>query len=507
MKLTPSDQILRLATKALEEDIKPNLESDHAKSTVDLIRACLDELLRREQTTSAIVADALTEGQVLVRDMRTALQRAGVPSGPPAKPKAANGAGAGAYSLGKICADYDSVLAELVDLGEMLHALPVQRRNGIPVDSLLRRAAEWEYRIHCDTGRNHPELTSIEKINFEPMTRDIIESFVRSVHDDGTAVVVSNLRRLHGGFAKQTYMFDLTDASGTTKELILRKMDPIPIFSLKTFIIEREFHLLKVLHQLGVNVAKPLWLALRHPGTDANFIITQRLPGQPPGTFFGASAKLPESMVLQIAENLAKLHSIDIAEFGAYINVNDDPSLLQENVTQCYVRTIRQWRDYYLKEDHLRSPAITYLFDWALANVPKDDRKPVLIHGDFNVHNMLADHGAITGIIDWEAAMFGAPEQDFAWAYRGISQHIEWDRFVSHYVAAGARQPNMATMEFFMVFAALFSLVGGARAVRNMQSGKVPDIRLIRCELDFVPELMRIGLASSTIYNDSQKSH
>ena len=130
--------------------------------------------------------------------------------------------------------------------------------------------------------------------------------------------------------------------------------------------------------------------------------------------------------------------------------------------------------------------------------MPADPRRPVLVHGDFNIHNLLAVDGQITGILDWECSMFGAGEQDLAYVRPIISQHIAWDRFLAHYRASGGPEVNTAAMDFYMAFSAMRLCVIFNKGVRNLQDRAHQDIRYTVIDLGLTPEFMKQALACTT---------
>jgi aminoglycoside phosphotransferase (APT) family kinase protein len=58
--------------------------------------------------------------------------------------------------------------------------------------------------------------------------------------------------------------------------------------------------------------------------------------------------------------------------------------------------------------DQLR-PAI----DWLSLDRPRRSQTEVICHGDFQPLNMLADHGRLTGVIDWAKATIADPAFDY----------------------------------------------------------------------------------------------
>ena len=55
-------------------------------------------------------------------------------------------------------------------------------------------------------------------------------------------------------------------------------------------------------------------------------------------------------------------------------------------------------------------PRLTWLLHWLEANVPEDDRAPVLTNGDYAIHNVVVRYGKVAGVLDWQGAEFSALE-------------------------------------------------------------------------------------------------
>lgn len=60
-------------------------------------------------------------------------------------------------------------------------------------------------------------------------------------------------------------------------------------------------------------------------------------------------------------------------------------------------------------------PALEYILAWLDRNAPPAPAKPVLVHGDFRTGNYLVEDGRLTGILDWEFAHWGDPDEDLGW--------------------------------------------------------------------------------------------
>ena len=155
------------------------------------------------------------------------------------------------------------------------------------------------------------------------------------------------------------------------------------------------------------------------------------------------------------------------------------------------------WREAAEQHGYLPSPLIDYVFNWLADNVPQDKQRPVLAHGDFGSHNILMENNRVTAVLDWEGSMFAAPEMDLVYAQPLVSKHIDWEKFLAHYLACGGRQPDPASMRYYMTFLSLRVALVGNILNRNLQTGISRDIRYSMFELGLTPHFMQQMLEST----------
>ena len=495
MRITDNATYLRVALHTLQGKIAPELTSGDGQAAAAMIGQVLGELLKRETASPALLAEQVAAGQALAGRLAAFAAANGIALPAPDDAAAHDGTGFTAYA-----AQHDALTARIAALADALangrEALPAGA--GEALSALLLDVAQWDQHYPL-TQRDMavPEGVPVAIPAGAPLDRALLEEFLQSVHPDGDAVSVLDFQPISGGFGKQTFRALLREGNGGERALIVRKSDPVPMVRKGAFLIEHEFHLLRDLHATGLfPLAEPLWLAKDCPRVDADFYVMQALPGAVPSSFLGAaSATIPEGIILQLAEHMARLHRMDIARLSGFLDRFESPALATDTIESCYRRQIAEWKDYYHQAGHLPAPFVTYLLDWLARNVPADQRRPVLVHGDFNIHNLLAQDGRITGILDWECSMFGAPEQDLAYVRPIISQHIDWQRFLAHYRASGGPEVNAAAMDFTMAFSAMRLCVVFNKGVRNLQDRAHQDIRYAVIDLGLTPEFMKQALA------------
>ena len=105
---------------------------------------------------------------------------------------------------------------------------------------------------------------------------------------------------------------------------------------------------------------------------------------------------------------LADLHSVDIhaaglSEFGRPGNY--------------YERQISRWTKQYRASETETLASMERLIEWLPANLPADDGRVSLVHGDYRLDNMIfhPTEPRIIGILDWELSTLGHPLADLAY--------------------------------------------------------------------------------------------
>jgi aminoglycoside phosphotransferase (APT) family kinase protein len=504
MQISRTEKYLSLVLGSLENTLVPNLASHDAKATAGIMKAVLLDLMKREHYTPRLLAEHLAEGRALAQRIAASVDEFGADEPNAASPAllSAADAAAGFDALAERHRDLTERIADLANRLVILRSKASDATRQRQISTLLHEAARWEYAYYAGQrdAAIPPAPAPAGYKGGAPLDRCTLQAFLRTQHPDGERCEVESFESIPGGFGKQTFRVVVKTAAGHRQALIVRKSDPTPMVVYGGFLIEHEFHLLKDLFASGMPVAEPLYLGVDVEGVDADFYVMTTLPGKVAGAFLdAASAVIPESVILHMAELLARLHKLPLAAYAGYLARFGPPGASTETIGSCYRRSIGEWRTYYENGDHLPSPFVTYMLDWLEQHVPADARSPVLVHGDFNIHNVLTADGRVTGVLDWECAMFGAPEQDLAYMKPIISKHIEWDRFLGHYRGCGGSAIDAEAMGFYMAFSAMRLNIVFNKGTRNLQQGITRDIRYALVETALATEFMKLALASTSI--------
>lgn len=484
MKRNDNSLYLGHMLRVFESTIEPELTSETAKLTAGIMKQCLAELAKREGQSLAVMASSNMEGSNLVAEMMAQLGQLGIAAQLLPLEK---GPGGDFRTL----SDFNGVLTKQISLlsRQLSQATDTSGHN----TALIKRAAKWEYQLH--TALQTPLETPHQTRSENPLTREKLESFLQGVHPQGGRVRVENMKRVEGGFGKQTSFFTLVDGGGQRHELVVRQSDPNPFILRDAFIVEYEFHLLKAVAETGFLAPLPLWLGKEVPSVDGDFFIMRRMPGKLPGSLLGGAESIPRQYLLDVAEQLARLHAIPLEHYTGFIQRFDSPLILEETIEQYYRRNIAEWRDYAVRASDRYSPVLEFFFDWLNSHIPAHQGRPILIHGDFNIHNMLAENGRLSAVLDWEMAMFGAPEQDLAYIRPHIIQHIAWDDFVDHYEQCSGRTVDSSSLDFYLAYQCMRVLTGFGGMTENFQAGVITEPRVLMVELGFINHFMNLGMA------------
>lgn len=495
MKITPNDRYLALLLTSLTDTIEPELQSGNAKASLGMIKGALAELLKREHFTGELLRKLMREGldlqdafidalrltptadHVSRESLETLLERDDI-------------------ALQALQAQYEKLSNSLDQLSSQLARSDTSIDD---VDSLLKRVAQWELSYYTQQAQLPvPELPAIENPK-QPLDKQLLQDFLNSLSTSEPQIEVSRLEPLTGGFGKQTYFASYHRSPGSeATELVVRKTDPAPIMTHGACDLESEYALLKALAKVDYPAPKPRDFAKDFKNVDASFYTMDRISGATPGTFLGGlSGQVDEGLFMQLAERLGQLHALPLDMFSDYIERYEDPRILTGTVEDCYRYNLEGWDKYMAREGHLPSPYMRWLLHWLRNNIPQDSQRPILVHGDFNIHNILFDNGQLTAVLDWECSGFGAPEQDLAYIKPHIAQHIDWDRFINHYQAHGGLPLNPAAMGFGFVYSALRTNLAGNRGTSNLQSGRNQDLRYTMVELGFTRSFMDMALTSA----------
>lgn len=220
-----------------------------------------------------------------------------------------------------------------------------------------------------------------------------------------------------GGQSNPTFLLE----AGSSK-YVLRRKPPGNLLK-SAHAVDREYRVTKALLQTSVPVAKPLLLCEDDSVIGSMFYVMEYCDGR---IFWNPA--LPEvstpertAMFDEMCRVLATLHGVDVnavglADYGKPGNY--------------FERQVSRWSQQYRASETETIAAMDALIDWLPKNVPADDGRVSLVHGDYRLDNLIfhKTEPRIIAVVDWELSTLGHPFADIAY------QCMQW------------RLPNEGTM-------------------------------------------------------------
>ncbi|MEQ9586417.1 MAG: phosphotransferase family protein [Parvibaculaceae bacterium] len=489
MNINSTHDYILLMRRALESQILPEVCSEDGRSAAQIVLAILAELEKREGPTKPLLSGLITSGKTLIEEMSNFVNARDIDdlSGLP-----------GGSSVGDLISAHSKINDLIARLASRLEELDGDER----ADALLRRAAEWEASYYLENSKV-PLVFSNDSGPAEPpqLTEQHVLGVLSEAKELGADLAMKDFRPLPGGFGKQTYRALVVDGAGRETDLIIRKMDPNPIVCQGGCDLASEYGLLNSLAKTGFPAPQPFLFRAGYRDVKESFYVTRRVAGVAAGTYLeGSGSSVSASFYEDLARWLGTLHSYKLSTFADHIRDYSNPALLSGTASDAYRYAIEGWKEYLRSSPHLASPLLTWMISWLSNNIPYSDLPPVLVHGDYNVHNVLVDQGRLSIVLDWECAEYGFPEQDLAWLKPNLEKVYDWDRFLDIYVAAGGKKEiDSKAMAFSLVYASLRTNIAGNRATQNLQSGRNRDIRYAMVELGFTGSFMNSALEAGRV--------
>jgi len=190
---------------------------------------------------------------------------------------------------------------------------------------------------------------------------------------------------------------------------VLRRKPPGQLLA-SAHAVDREYRVLKSLSDTDVPVARAYHLCEDDSVIGSMFYIMSYEDGR---IFWNPA--LPE---LKINERraiydeklriLATLHDVDVAAVG--LEDYGKPG-------NYFERQINRWSRQYRASETTTIESMESLLAWLPANVPVDDDRTSLIHGDYRLDNMIFAPGepSVLAILDWELSTLGNPLADLSY--------------------------------------------------------------------------------------------
>uniref|UniRef100_A0A669PTI4 Acyl-CoA dehydrogenase family member 11 n=1 Tax=Phasianus colchicus TaxID=9054 RepID=A0A669PTI4_PHACC len=247
---------------------------------------------------------------------------------------------------------------------------------------------------------------------------------------------------------------------------VLRKKPHGPLLP-KAHKVDREYRVQKALFSAGFPVPEPLLYCSDVSVIGTEFYVMQHVQGR-----IFRDASLPEvgpaersALYLAMIETLAQLHSFDLRSLGLQ-GYGRGPGYCR--------RQVSTWKRQYDAAAHTDIPAMNELAEWLANNLPADDDKETLIHGDFRIDNIIfhPTEARVLAVLDWELSTTGHPLTDLAYAIQfyfwptslNVLENPSFEELISVYCRCRGISTTIPNLNFFLALS-YFKMAGISQGV------------------------------------------
>ena len=237
-----------------------------------------------------------------------------------------------------------------------------------------------------------------QKLVDEQRLADYLEEHLEGFHGPLSA------EKFPGGQSNPTFRIDA--ASGV---YVLRRKPPGKLLK-SAHAVDREYRVISSLPNSDVPVARAYHLCTDEAVIGSMFYLMEYMDGR----IFWDPA-LPEldpaergAVYEEMGRVLAHIHAIDpgahdLADFGKPGNY--------------FERQFDRWSGQYRASETEAVADMETLMSWLAENMPPDDGRVALVHGDFRLDNLIFDpvEATIIAVVDWELSTLGHPLADLAY--------------------------------------------------------------------------------------------
>ena len=236
----------------------------------------------------------------------------------------------------------------------------------------------------------------------EPLDLGTLGSYLRThVQEMGN---LKGAEKFIDGQSNPTYLLDTESG-----QYVLRRQPPGELLK-SAHAVDREFRVIKALQGSEVPVARAIHLC-----TDRSIIGSMfYLMSFERGSIYW-DPTLPEldatqrgAIYSEMNRVLAALHDVDVTA----VRLDDFG-----RPGSYFERQISRWSGQYRATEIDSIPAMDKLIEWLPQNMPADDGKVSLIHGDYRIDNIIfeTDGSRARALLDWELSTLGHPYADLAY--------------------------------------------------------------------------------------------
>ena len=215
---------------------------------------------------------------------------------------------------------------------------------------------------------------------------------------------IESAEKFSGGQSNPTFRLQTSNGA-----FVLRRQPPGKLLK-SAHAVDREYRVMQALAGSAVPVPAVLHLCEDPDVIGSKFFLMEFCDGR---IFWDASlpgldAAERSRIYDQTNDVLARLHALDVgaaglADYGHPGNY--------------FERQYQRWKSQYEASETRTIATMNQLIGWLGANLPPDDARVALVHGDYRLDNLVFHHQRpeIIAVLDWELSTLGHPLADLAY--------------------------------------------------------------------------------------------
>lgn len=324
--------------------------------------------------------------------------------------------------------------------------------GGVTQDLPLAEAIRWEKTL-LDSAI--ARMDAVERAELAPRGDDTgtidparLQAYLRQI-EGCEAAEVTDFRLIVGGRSRQTALFSLTGSAKLPAHMVIQRGIPGQAAGEGFLTEDIQYKLLTELHKAGMRVPQPVLVETDPQWLDAAFLLVERVPGAPVQPDYWLPAD-NETVVLGLAREMAVLHAQPADVVGRGL-----PQARERYDIEGWRAELEQLAGQWNSGAHWPSITMSAVIDWLRRNVDCLDDRRAIVHNDMIFHNILAQDGQITAILDWEQCAIGHPGEDLGYCYPVVIAVTDWDKFIAAYRAAGGADIPQRQIDYFALRAGL----------------------------------------------------
>jgi len=272
----------------------------------------------------------------------------------------------------------------------------------------------------------------------------LVPGLAAALARSGVGGGIANLERLSGGANMESWAFACGEEA-----YVLRRAPSAEVMAGRPLDHTSEAALIRAAHAAGVPAPEVVAELAPEDGIGSGFVMRRIAGTAAPATVLGEGGG---ALLEDIAAALAGIH-----------RTPPPPGLPELDPAQGVEALAAQFAAH--GGDR---PIIALGLAWLRASVPPAS-EPALVHGDFRIGNLMAEHGRLTGVLDWEIAHLGDFHEDLAYGCMAVWRFGSpkpgfglgtLDELFEAYSAAGGQPVDPGRFRFWLVYRTVWWALG-----------------------------------------------